>query len=288
MDEDFAKQAYERQRTRWEQDFDDLNREAAGVQGNRISRFKGDDAGRHLTGTNKKDEGADELAEFVLSEMLTTQRDMLLRRIDMLDRASFEALVETEKKLVQAREDLDRLRDNAYQLPDGTKVYRTEDGAAVYDDDGNRLGNDVIDPAAIPDNKPTWEDRQRRGERVDQFQRERRDIQDYRDRLDRARDKLGDDDLSSDDIEGVEQGIDETMPQSVRRHYDRLAGHDPDLSAGSGRTASAASAYVGKPNLGNNPTMADSFAAAVAGLPQSSRPAPDAPAAIPAADDLTR
>ncbi len=286
MDEEFEKQGYERQRARWEEDSDDLNREAAGVQGNRIARFKSDDADSRLGTTNKKDEDAGEFAEFVMWALASSQDIARLRtKIGLLDSASLEALRETEGTLEGAREDLKHIRDNAYQLPDGRKVYRTEDGNAVYDDDGNQVSPSVIDPKNIPPEKSSWEKRQQAGERVEDLETQQQDIQGYRTRLDRTRKRLDDDNITQDELDELDKELENDMPDAVRQHRDRLAANDPDSKAEPTRTTSAAARHDAGPGFETAPEVGESFAVAVAGLPESPRPA-TAPSAQPR-DDFT-
>lgn len=284
LDEDFEKRAYERQRARWEEDTEDLHRETAGVQGNRIARFKGDDADARLVAGKKRDADKDDLADFVLADILTTTRDMLTRRIDLLDRASLAALRETDEKLQEAREDLARLQAHAYQLPDGTRVYRTEDGTAVYDEDGKLVGNDVIEPADIPNTKTSWEQFERGNDQLHTLQRERDEIGKYRDRLDRARDELDDDDLSQDDLKDLEKDLETAMPATVRQQYDHLSANDPGSKVSPARTASAATEHAGRPGFDSAPNVADSFAIAASGEAKSPQPSPTGPATRPGTD----
>lgn len=282
MDEDFEKQSYERHRARREIDTDDLNREVAGVQGNRIARFKSDGADRHLTGTKNKDEGADEFAEFVLLALASQQDIARLRfKIDQLDRASLEALRETEGKLVEARDDLKHIQDNAYQLPDGRKVYRTEDGNAVYDDGGNQLNPTDITPDDISEESPTWEQRRAAGETIENLAQEQESIETYRERLDRTRKRLNGDNITQDELDELDKELENDMPAAVRQHRNRLAADDPDPKAEPTRTTSAAAEYDAKPGFKTAPKVGESFAVAVAGLPESPRPATAAPSAQP-------
>lgn len=281
--DDIEQQAYERNRARRQEDSDDLNREAAGVQGNRIARFKGDDAESRLGATNKKDEDVDEFAEFVLLELLASAQDIarLRTKIDLLDRASLEALRETDEKLDKARENLERTRDNAYQLPDGRKVYRTEDGKTVYDDRGNQVSPTAITPDAISEESPIWEMRQRAAERVEDLETQRQDIQDFRSRLDRTGKRLDDDNITQDELDELDKELESGMPAAVRRHHDRLTANDPNFRADPTRATTAAVEHDPRPGFVTAPKLGDSFAVAVAGLPDSSPPTTAAPSVQP-------
>ncbi|MEM1163508.1 MAG: hypothetical protein AAGJ28_21455, partial [Pseudomonadota bacterium] len=56
---------------------------------------------------------------------------------------------------VQAR--IDALLEGAFIMPDGRRVFKSEDGQRVYDEFGKEVGRDGIDPDLIPDGLPAWE-----------------------------------------------------------------------------------------------------------------------------------
>jgi hypothetical protein len=56
--------------------------------------------------------------------------DKFLRKLDLLEQASYEVLLENEEKLRKAREELERVRERAYEItmPDGRVVKAYRDG----------------------------------------------------------------------------------------------------------------------------------------------------------------
>ena len=142
-------------------------------------------------------------------------------RLNRLDEASMAALVENETKLKAAREELERVRERAYEvtMPDGTvtKVYR--DGDQVRTDAGVVV--DSLKPEDVPDSAPTWAQRKTRGDAVEQLDAERQKILDYRDRLAQAQQGLSSGDLSAEDMAKLDADVSQ-MPDSVRSHYEAV------------------------------------------------------------------
>ena len=271
LDKDFEKQASERQRARWERDNDDLNREMSGVQGNRIKRFSGETT-EFRSGTGKKDQATDDFTDFVLSDLQRIEQ--IRHEIDLLDRASLEALREAEERL-------EMIRRAANRATDGRRVYETEDGRYIYDKDGNEVARDKIDPAKWNSNGPTWE-------RYVSDKREVKETKDFRTKLREQKARL-EDDPSADELNDIEAELDalkRNMPAGVRAHHNRLAVQDPNP-----RTASAAASYAGRAGFEKAPRLDIAFSASAKGIaPPDAAPDPDSTApAVPRGDhDFSR
>ena len=148
-------------------------------------------------------------------------------RLDRYDAATVEALLANDEELRVVGERIDEALDQAVELPDGRRVFKTLDGTRVFDEHGEELSPDQIDPAAIPDYKkafePYWSDvQQRRG-----LEAERIDLHRFQQKLDDARNRLDDADLTDDALDDLERDIDAAMPKRVRR----LAGDRLDPTA---------------------------------------------------------
>ncbi len=94
----------------------------------------------HADAESRNAEQADAFLSFAQLVMANQTRiDVLSDELNRLDDASYQALIETEERLERAREELERIRAQAYEitLPDGTvvKVYRDSD--AVRGDTGS-------------------------------------------------------------------------------------------------------------------------------------------------------
>lgn len=166
-----------------------------------------------------------EFQDFARRALASSERvEEFTKKLELLDQASAQALVESEEKLRKAKEDVQRLRDRAYELttPDGgaTKVYR--DGGMVRDDNGTQVDPLLIKPDDIPESAPTWGEIQDKENIVRNAQRQHREISDYRERLEKGRKRLEKGAISEDELDELEKDVDR-MPALVRKHYEQLA-----------------------------------------------------------------
>jgi len=165
-----------------------------------------------------------ELLQAVQTLLATPERiEAFTVKLDRYDTATVEALLANEEELRLVTDRIDEALDQAVQLPDGRRVFKTLDGTRVFDEHGEELSPDEIDPAAIPNYKkafePYWSDvQQRRG-----LEAERTDLLRFQEKLDDARDRLDDKDLTADALDDLERDIDAAMPERLRR----LAGEEP-------------------------------------------------------------
>ncbi|MFG1384343.1 hypothetical protein V5F55_22455 [Xanthobacter sp. V3C-4] len=70
------------------------------------------------------------------------------REVDHLGVKTVEALMEKEEALAAVREKMKAMLGKAHVLPDGRRVFKTEDGQHVFDEHSQQLSPSEIDPAA--------------------------------------------------------------------------------------------------------------------------------------------
>ena len=137
-------------------------------------------------------------------------------KLDHYDEATTKALMENEIELKAVRERINKMMLEAHVLPDGRRVFKTEDGTRVFDENGTEIKADQIDPAEIDDGKPTWEVYNAAREEKLQLERERTQLHEYQDKLDSARERLDDPKLSKDELEALDKELGEAMPDRVK------------------------------------------------------------------------
>ena len=231
-------------------DFGDLQDENAGRETGKIRRFVA--AGNDLTAVRAREHGYSWTADLIEQMRLNRIAD----RLDELDRASARALELALKREREARETLEQIQSQA-MIVQGRRAYRTADGRHVYYEDGTRVEEQV----ARDSTRPTWEQYQDANRHVDTAVEERKEIEDYRDRLDRTRSRVQGDDgepLNKDDLDAIDKEL-EAMPDSVRKQL---------------RTTSAMKQ--------GGPTTQFAFNGAVDGNPEPEKPGETAPAQQPA------
>ena len=155
----------------------------------------------------------------------------LQARIDAYETATVAALLENEEAREAAHIELRALLDRAAVLPDGRRVFRTEDGRQVFDERGNEVDREELDPNSIPDHVPRWEVYVDQLDRIGQLEKERRDILEYQARLDEARDRRDEGDLTQDDLDDMAADLERDMPAAVRKELGETA---PGVEAGFG------------------------------------------------------
>lgn len=114
---------------------------------------------RHFDEKRRKDvERKEEEHQRFAEEMAATleQVSHFHERLDRYDTGVVHALMDNRQALYQADDTLADIRRRASVLPDGRRVYRSENGQHVFDDTGNSVGRDVIDPTAISPGAPSW------------------------------------------------------------------------------------------------------------------------------------
>lgn len=219
-------------RARRQVDRDDFIRERAGNQVAKMNRFTRPD--QTPEGLEARRQARD---RHFWSSMTAAQRERLADmavRLGELDRASVEALDAAERRVRQAEQHLERLREAAAVDRLGRRVYRAADGR-VFFEDGSELTPDESAGIAWRTSHTSWETRRDAVRRHDEAMAGRDDIVRYRDRLDHARDRIeGGEDLSDEELNDLEAGMD-AMPGAVS---ERLAARRPAQS-------SVARQYVG-------------------------------------------
>lgn len=140
-------------------------------------------------------------------------------KLDTYDAATIEALMENERALERVQEDLRLMLEKAYVLPDGRRVFKTEDGFRVFDEHGEEITG--IDPDEIEDWRPRWEGFNAAIEERTALENERQQILDYQAELDEARERTAEEGLTEAELEEMEQRLERNMPDAVKR---QLAG----------------------------------------------------------------
>lgn len=137
-------------------------------------------------------------------------------RFDGYDAKTVEALMDNRDAIDAVSRRLEGMTQNAHVLPDGRRVFKTMDGQRVFDEDGQELSRDLIDPDIIGDHKSKWEPyRDAKAERA-RLHEEKQELHAYQAKLDRARDRLDKGDITKAELNKMEADMSATMPNAVR------------------------------------------------------------------------
>lgn len=251
----------------------DLGHEMAGLETGRIKRFLVEGASGYAADSEEKKARREQrsLLEILLTE--DPQYAALYNRVaDKLDRAQSavdRALVDINQRLESLDSALQTMRDNAGELEDGTKVFRSAEDGGIYTEDGRRLSDEEAQNADIPDGAPSWEDYRRQKEERELALRQREEIERYqREVLDPAKERMSDPNnpISKDELEDLDKRLESVLPDFAIKSYD--GDIDAEMPAPD-TTISAAHEIVGETAL-NTPDMSGAFSVASAEIPDLS------------------
>ena len=203
-----------------EQDRDDLNNEMAGREVGRIKRFL-PEGHAGPAAQKRRDQEREHLSALLAmlrsSAAYAALYDQTMDALRNAEAATDAALAEARDILANANEALADLMDNANTLPDGTKVFRDQDGN-VYTEDGRLIEGEALESIHWRDNAPSYEDFLARRKAVSDAQATIDAILRYQtDILGHARDRLTDenDPPTKEELEDIRRDIEEQMPPSA-------------------------------------------------------------------------
>jgi hypothetical protein len=182
---------------------------------------------KHDNSKRRELDGEHEAAMDLVVAVLATDDDIenFTVKLDTYDAATVEALMENEKALERVRENLGLMLDKAYVLPDGRRVFKTEDGTRVFDESGQELKD--FDPSQVEDWRPRWERFAEELEQRDALSEERDQLHEYQNLLDETRERLDDEGLTKDELDELEKRLEDNAPEAVKRKV--LNDHDAEL-----------------------------------------------------------
>jgi len=137
-------------------------------------------------------------------------------KLDRYEAATVAALIENQERLDTVTAQMFVLLDQAYVLEDGRRVFKAEDGTQVFDEFGEEVGADEIDPDLIGGDYPTWESYQPLLAEKQALDTEREQLLDYQERLDDARDRIADGDLTEAELDELDAELADLAPPAVR------------------------------------------------------------------------
>lgn len=165
-------------------------------------------------------------------------------KLDAYEAATVEALTENTEQLAYVDRELERMLGEAYVLPDGRRVFKIEDGLRVFDEHGQELPVDDIDPDQIADEKPTWESYSDFLKRDEILTQERADLLKYQQDLDTARERLRAGDVTAEEIKAMDEDLKRNLPEAAEESL--LPSMSPD---GSGEVLSVSSGETFRPRV---------------------------------------
>jgi len=165
----------------------------------------------------RDDQVSDIYTALFIAGPLRERLAQLAERLDAHQLAVIEALQNNREELDLAEGQVDELLDRAYVLPDGRRVFKSEDGTRIYDEFGRELGDDEVDVNEIGDDTPNWEQYSAKVRKRDQLQTTRDKLLSYQERLDQAEEKIRNGTLSESEADDLDVMLDN--PPDLMRRY---------------------------------------------------------------------
>lgn len=185
------------------------------------------EADRQRKETLRVDKTDDDLSDLAISVTLASDSQVLRLQTKLSDyrTATVESLMENERQLVEVRRRLDDMLSKAYVLPDGRRVFKTEDGLRVFDEHGVELGTDDINPDEIEDWRPRANGYLKDLKVEHALIEDREERLELLERIDAAEARIEAGDLTVEDIADIERELDAFAPIDIAN---RVSGIDRD------------------------------------------------------------
>lgn len=180
------------------------------------------DRERRLEEEQDKQAEAD-LEAFATAMASLSEIDDFKIELDRYDEATVAALDTNERALSVILKQQNVLLSKAHVLEDGRRVFKTEDGTAVFDETGMAVDAVTIAPDLIRNDRPTWESYKPVLEARERLQNERNQLHVYQAKLDGARERLDAGTVSHKEFEQLKLTLKEDMPDAVRENIPNLS-----------------------------------------------------------------
>lgn len=200
----------------WKDEFAAAAKRADMLHREKLTRLE--DRNRRRKEDKLEDERYDAELMTAMGVVLAAAEDIAEFRLqlDAYDATTVEALMENREALEAARKRIDLMLAKAYVLPDGRRVFKTEDGLRVFDEHGQELSPETIDPAEIDDSKPKWEAFKAEIDAEKRLIEERQDLLAYQEKLDAARKRLDNGEITQQELDRIKDELVADMPDAVR------------------------------------------------------------------------
>lgn len=161
--------------------------------------------------------------DFAMAVVSVAEMEEFHIDLDCYDAATIAALQENEIALDLILKQKEEFLVRAFVLPDGRRVFKSEDGIRVFDEFGAELDPADIDPNFIEDQRPKWETYKPILEESIRLIHERRALLDYQEKLDAARERLDAGDMTREEFDKLREELKADMPKAVREQIPELA-----------------------------------------------------------------
>jgi hypothetical protein len=165
--------------------------------------------------TDQMDNQTD-IIDLAMNLATTEQIEIFQSRLDVYDAATVEALQRNTEALEALEEKMEPLLDNAYQLEDGRRVFKTRDGTQVFDENGQAVSRSDVDPNDIHDGYTNWDVFKPYFHEKVNLMEDRQKIHEFQDNLDHARDRSDVKGFTQKELNELDDELKDMMPDTVK------------------------------------------------------------------------
>lgn len=169
------------------------------------------------------------------------------QELDTYDTATVQALMDNGQALDETRHARERMEASAYRLPDGRLVFKSDDGRHVFDQRGEELSRDTIEPGTIPDTGPRWTAFKNLTDTESKLVQDRQHLHQFQQRLDDARETVSKGGMTADALAKMDAALQRDMPMGIK---ERLPGATAELDALSAQRTPQPGAHKALPYAG--------------------------------------
>ncbi|MBO6814511.1 MAG: hypothetical protein JJ891_06605 [Rhizobiaceae bacterium] len=173
----------------------------------------------------KQEQALDDFVDLATGAILLDVVEIEAYKLELetYDIATIEAITENNEILEELYLERERLLNNAHILENGRRVFKTQDGKRVFDEQGNPISEDVVHPDEVPNHTTTYEELQSIADQIDKHKAIADGLAGYQLKLDEARERLDSGKLTQDEFDEIKDDLEQTMPIEVRH---KLPGYD--------------------------------------------------------------
>lgn len=174
----------------------------------------------------------DDLGSLAMSAVAATtiEIERFEAKLDSYDEATVIALMENQEALDFVNTQISALLDRAYVIEDGRRVFKSQDGSFVIDENGENVTRDEVDFDAIGPDRPTAEEYLHFLGRRNSLVNERSQIIEYQEKVDAARERIAEGDITKDELDELDAELADVMPPSVKAHVPGMNQGDEDIT----------------------------------------------------------
>lgn len=169
------------------------------------------------------EQGESDLVDLAGVIITAEQAQLFQAELNIYNEANYEALRENEERLEGAKARLQRTLERAHVLDDGRRVFKTEDGLRVFDENGREVEKSIIAPDDIPDSKPTWEQFLQDKNLVRELIQQREELLEFQSNLDEAQELLDSGQMTQGQFDKLRAKLAANAPDAVKARVQEIS-----------------------------------------------------------------